>query len=127
MTVNGRLIMTYMHSAYHKNPLGAVYAAIRYAAAKRCRESRHNSDADIRRLLLKDERLSLIHIFGAALLGAGGGGDPYVGKLVAVGAVKECGPVTLLEPEEVPDDALVIPIAMMGAPTVVGEKGIGGK
>lgn len=64
---------------------------------------------------------------GAALLGAGGGGDPYVGKLVAMGAVRECGPVTLLEPEEVPDDALVIPIAMMGAPTVLGEKGIGGK
>ena len=41
---------------------------------------------------------------GAALLGAGGGGDPYVGKLVAIGAVQECGPVTLLEPEEVPDD-----------------------
>ena len=37
---------------------------------------------------------------GAALLGAGGGGDPYVGKLVAIGAVQECGPVTLLEPEE---------------------------
>lgn len=64
---------------------------------------------------------------GAALLGAGGGGDPYVGKLVAVGAIKECGPVTLLDPMEVPDDALVVPIAMMGAPTVLGEKGIGGK
>ena len=63
---------------------------------------------------------------GAALLGAGGGGDPYVGKLVAMGAVKECGPVTLLDPEEVPDDALIVPIAMMGAPTVLGEKGIGG-
>ena len=50
---------------------------------------------------------------GAALLGAGGGGDPYVGKLVAMGAVKECGPVTLLDPEEVPDDALLVPIAMM--------------
>lgn len=25
---------------------------------------------------------------GAALLGAGGGGDPYVGKLVAIGAVE---------------------------------------
>lgn len=32
------------------------------------------------------------------------------------GAVRECGPVTLLEPDEVPDDALVMPIAMMGAP-----------
>ena len=28
---------------------------------------------------------------GASLLGAGGGGDPYVGKLVAIGAVRECG------------------------------------
>lgn len=63
---------------------------------------------------------------GAALLGAGGGGDPYIGKLVAMGAVKECGPVTLLEPDEVPDDALIVPIAMMGAPTILGEKGIGG-
>ena len=51
---------------------------------------------------------------GAALLGAGGGGDPYVGKLVALGAVKECGDVTLLSPDEVPDDALIVPIAMMG-------------
>ena len=64
---------------------------------------------------------------GAALLGAGGGGDPYVGKLVAMGAVQECGPVTLLDPDEVADDALVIPIAMMGAPTVLGEKAIGGQ
>lgn len=63
---------------------------------------------------------------GAALLGAGGGGDPYVGKLVAMGAVKECGDVTMLDPDEVPDDALIVPIAMMGAPTVLGEKGIGG-
>ena len=63
---------------------------------------------------------------GAALLGAGGGGDPYVGKLVAMGAVRECGEVTLLDPEEVPDDALVVPFAMMGAPTVLCEKGIGG-
>ena len=63
---------------------------------------------------------------GASLLGAGGGGDPYVGKLVAIGAVRECGPVTLLEPDEVPDDALVMPIAMMGAPTVLAEKAIGG-
>lgn len=63
---------------------------------------------------------------GAALLGSGGGGDPYVGKLVAIGAVKECGPVTLLDPDEVPDDALIVPIAMMGAPTILAEKGIGG-
>lgn len=63
---------------------------------------------------------------GAALLGAGGGGDPYVGKLMAIGAVRECGEVSLLDPEEVPDDALVVPIAMMGAPTVLAEKAVNG-
>ena len=63
---------------------------------------------------------------GAALLGAGGGGDPYVGKLMAMGAVRECGEVTLIDPDEVPDDALIMPIAMMGAPTVLCEKGVGG-
>lgn len=44
-----------------------------------------------------------------------------------MGAVRERGPVTLLDPEEIPDDALVVPIAMMGAPTILGEKGVGGK
>ena len=63
---------------------------------------------------------------GASLLGAGGGGDPYIGRLMAMQAVKECGPVTLIEPDEVPDDAFIAPCAMMGAPTVMTEKG-GGK
>ena len=64
---------------------------------------------------------------GAALLGAGGGGDPYIGKLIAMGAIKECGPVTLLDPDEIADDAFVTPIASMGAPTVLAEKGINGQ
>jgi len=63
---------------------------------------------------------------GAALLGAGGGGDPYIGKLVAAGAMRECGPVTMLSPDEVPDDAQLLTISMMGAPTVISEKAIGG-
>lgn len=63
---------------------------------------------------------------GASLLGAGGGGDPYYGKLMAIGAIKECGPVELISPEEVPDDAVIMPIAMIGAPTVLCEKGTGG-
>lgn len=64
---------------------------------------------------------------GASILGAGGGGDPYIGKLMAISAIRECGEVSLLDPEEIPDDALIVPIAMMGAPTVLVEKGIGGK
>ncbi|MGC8850444.1 MAG: DUF917 family protein, partial [Candidatus Bathyarchaeia archaeon] len=63
---------------------------------------------------------------GAAVLGTGGGGDPYIGKLMAVDAIKECGPVELVDPYEVPDDALIIPTAMMGAPTVLVEKLPGG-
>ncbi|MDI3534834.1 MAG: uncharacterized protein PWQ82_1199 [Thermosediminibacterales bacterium] len=59
---------------------------------------------------------------GAALLGTGGGGDPYVGKLMALQAIEEHGPVPLLDPEDVPDDALIVPTAMMGAPTVLIEK-----
>jgi len=46
---------------------------------------------------------------GATVLGTGGGGDPYIGKLMAEQAIEEHGPVDLLPPTEVPDDALVVP------------------
>lgn len=59
---------------------------------------------------------------GAAILGTGGGGDPYVGKLLAREAMRAHGPVAIVEVGEVPDDALVVPSAMMGAPTVLVEK-----
>ncbi|MDK8172699.1 DUF917 domain-containing protein [Curtobacterium citreum] len=59
---------------------------------------------------------------GAAILGTGGGGDPTVGMLLVRAAITEHGPVTILDPDEVPDDALVIPTAQMGAPTVVLER-----
>src|SRR5205809_199090 len=59
---------------------------------------------------------------GAAVLGTGGGGDPYIGKLLAQQAIREHGPVALVDVAEVPDDALVVPSAMMGAPTVMVEK-----
>lgn len=59
---------------------------------------------------------------GAAVLGTGGGGDPYVGKLMAQQAVRRNGPVRMIDPDELGDDDLVIPSAMMGAPTVMLEK-----
>ena len=59
---------------------------------------------------------------GAALLGTGGGGDPTIGRLLVEAAMAEGGVITLLDPGEVGDDALVIPTAMMGAPTVFIEK-----
>jgi DUF917 family protein len=59
---------------------------------------------------------------GAAILGSGGGGDPYIGTLVAMQAIRASGPVRLVSPDEIPDDAVVIPTASIGAPTVTIEK-----
>ena len=59
---------------------------------------------------------------GAALLGTGGGGDPYIGRLMVEAAMRAHGPVTVLDPDEVDDAAFVVPTAMMGAPTVMVEK-----
>ncbi|WP_164232777.1 DUF917 domain-containing protein [Microbacterium hydrocarbonoxydans] len=58
---------------------------------------------------------------GAAVLGTGGGGDPYIGALLARQALA-AGAVTVLDLDEVPDDAHVLFVAMMGAPTVMVEK-----
>lgn len=58
---------------------------------------------------------------GAAVLGTGGGGDPYIGALLARQALAS-GDVTVVALDEVPDDALVLFVAMMGAPTVMVEK-----
>jgi uncharacterized protein len=59
---------------------------------------------------------------GAAVLGTGGGGDPYIGMLMAKQAIAKHGPVRLIDVDELADDALVVPAAMMGAPTVLVEK-----
>ncbi|WP_337002899.1 MULTISPECIES: DUF917 domain-containing protein [unclassified Microbacterium] len=58
---------------------------------------------------------------GAAVLGTGGGGDPYIGALLARQALT-AGDVTVVSLDELPDDALVLTVAMMGAPTVMVEK-----
>ena len=59
---------------------------------------------------------------GAAFLGTGGGGDPYVGRLMVQQCLDEGLTVEIVSPDEIDDDILVIPTAMMGAPTVLVEK-----
>ena len=59
---------------------------------------------------------------GAAFLGTGGGGDPYIGRLMVEQAMDEGHNVDIIPLDSVPDDAFVIPTAMMGAPTVLVEK-----
>lgn len=63
---------------------------------------------------------------GSSLLGSGGGGDPYMGRLEAIAAVKKYGPVELLDIDEVPDTWTVAPICGVGAPSVSLEKGTNG-
>ena len=59
---------------------------------------------------------------GAAVLGAGGGGDPYIGKLLGMQTIEEHGPIRLITLDEVDDDWMILPSAMMGAPTILVEK-----
>ncbi len=59
---------------------------------------------------------------GAAILGTGGGGDPYLGKLMALSVLQKGMDIEVISPSDVPDDALIIPAAAMGTPTVLIEK-----
>lgn len=64
---------------------------------------------------------------GSTVLGTGGGGDPYIGKLMAQNAIEKYGEITMLDAHEVPDDALVVPVAAFGAPVVLLEKLLSGR
>lgn len=59
---------------------------------------------------------------GAAFLGTGGGGDPYIYRLATMGALAEHGDVELVSLDDLPDDALVVSLGGTGAPTIGREK-----
>ncbi|WP_027414748.1 DUF917 domain-containing protein [Aneurinibacillus terranovensis] len=60
--------------------------------------------------------------YGAKYLGSGGGGDSTLLELLALRAIREEGPVPLLSPFRVVDEEWVVPVAIMGSPTVLNEK-----
>jgi len=53
---------------------------------------------------------------GSAVLGTGGGGDPYLGKLAALQAIKKYGPLQLVEIDELNDDDLSVCPFGIGSP-----------
>ena len=55
---------------------------------------------------------------GSVFLATGGGGDPHIPQLIAEQAIEKYGPVTVIQPQDVADDALVVSIGGVGAPTV---------
>ena len=50
---------------------------------------------------------------GATLLGTGGGGDPYIAKLMVKQAIEKYGPVKVVTPEELPRDGLVLTLSLI--------------
>ncbi len=55
---------------------------------------------------------------GAGILGTGGGGNPYIGKLMARSLLRQGKSITVVAPASVPDDALVTSVGGMGSPTI---------
>lgn len=64
------------------------------------------------------ERLAI----GAGILGTGGGGNPYNGKLMALQQLLMGREIDVVHPSEVPDEAVVTSVGGMGAPTVGVER-----
>ncbi|AAY81333.1 DUF917 domain-containing protein [Sulfolobus acidocaldarius] len=60
-------------------------------------------------------------VTGAAFLGTGGGGDPYIGGLMLKRAIERRGPVEVIRNAK-SNNAQVVGSAMMGAPIVMIEK-----
>ena len=59
---------------------------------------------------------------GATLLGTGGGGDPYIAKLMVKQAIETWPISNVVDPRDLPQDGLVMTSAVIGAPTVILEK-----
>lgn len=58
---------------------------------------------------------------GAVLLGTGGGGDPYVGELFVRAQIRNGNYPKVIDSSEISDDAFVVSIAGIGAPSVIIE------
>ncbi len=64
-----------------------------------------------------EEILDALEI-GAGILGTGGGGNPYLGKLEAFQQLRAGKTIQVVSPDELPDDAFVTTAGGMGSPTV---------
>lgn len=68
------------------------------------------------------KQIDLTHLddlaLGSVFLATGGGGDPHVPQLIAEQAIKTHGAVSLIAPDALDDEAFVVPIGNVGAPTV---------
>lgn len=59
---------------------------------------------------------------GCTVLAGGGGGDPRIGLMMALHAVRKRGPVKLKTLDDFDDEEMIVSAGMIGAPTVMVEK-----
>ncbi len=71
---------------------------------------------------LRDEQALRDIASGSAVLGTGGGGDPYLGTLVSLQALARYGPMRLVTADELDDEALVVLPFSLGSPVPLIEK-----
>src|SRR6266576_2456484 len=74
----------------------------------------------MKRLLDPDSLRALAR--GCGVLGAGGGGDVHYSLLQTLQATGDYGPVALVDVDELPGDALIMPCGAIGSPLVGVEK-----
>ena len=68
----------------------------------------------------EEELISLS--IGCTVLAGGGGGDPRIGLMMGLHAIRKNGPVKVINLSDLNDDDLILPGGMIGAPTVMIEK-----
>ncbi len=87
-----------------------------------CRTSKNEAapDPSVPAMDLSTTNLDAMSV-GCAFFGCGGGGD-VIAAQAAHHALATHGPVPVLDLDDLPDDALVLPCADMGAPTIFFEK-----
>jgi DUF917 family protein len=61
-------------------------------------------------------------LVGSAVLGSGGGGDPYYDYIKAKAQIEKTGPVSMISCAELKDDDMIAPLGFMGAPLAHHEK-----
>src|SRR5256885_11626245 len=67
---------------------------------------------------IRDYKVTGVQTCALPILGAGGGGDTYTSLLAARHAIERFGPVGLVDLDNLPDDALIMPCGGIGAPVV---------
>lgn len=71
--------------------------------------------------MLTEDDIDALEV-GSAILGTGGGGNPYIGKLRARQTLREGRVLSILPLEDLPDDAKVVSVGGIGAPLISFER-----